>query len=145
MIVDRKRIHISIGIVLELIKNGFDNIFFYIIGPIISKSYFFKLNLLIKKNNLEANINFINQLSNKSLIPYYQADDLFLFTLDRQTFGMVIVEAMACRTPIASIDSLGGPSEVVIHNVNGILSILEEYKYDLIKLFGDQMKQKSLS
>jgi glycosyltransferase involved in cell wall biosynthesis len=137
MIVERKRIHISIGIVLELIKNGFDNICFDIIGPIISNSYFLELNSLIKKNNLEANINFINQLPYKDLIPYYQAADLFLFPSDRETFGMVIIEAMACGTPVAAINCLGGPSEVIKHNINGMLTSLEDYSLSILKYFGD--------
>lgn len=141
MIVERKRIHISINVVKDLIKSGFNEIEFNIIGPIISRKYFNKLKKLVKKLNLTDNIKFIYQIPYKDLLPYYQNADLFMFPSDRETFGMVIIEAMACGTPIASIDCLGGPAEVVKHNQNGILTSLENFSNEIIDFFNDTRKQ----
>ena len=141
MIVERKRIHISINVVKDLIKSGFNDIEFDIIGPIISRKYFDRLKKLVKKLNLTDNIKFICQLPYKDLLPYYQNADLFMFPSDRETFGMVIIESMACGTPIASIDCLGGPAEVVEHNQNGILTSLENFSNEIIDFFNDPRKQ----
>ena len=62
---------------------------------------------------------------------------LFLFPSDRETFGMVIIEAMACGTPVAAINCFGGPSEVIKHNINGMLTSLEDYSLSILKYFGD--------
>ena len=79
-------------------------------------------------------VKFIYQVPYKDLLPYYQNADLFMFPSDKETFGMVIIEAMACGTPIASINCLGGPAEVIIHNNNGILTSLEDFSLSLIHI-----------
>ena len=43
MIVERKRIHISIKVVLELVEKGFEDVQFDIIGPVVSREYFKEL------------------------------------------------------------------------------------------------------
>lgn len=141
MIVERKRIHISINVVKDLISSGFDNIHFDIIGPIVSHEYLNKLKKLVKKFNLTDKIKFIYQIPYKDLLPYYQNADLFMFPSDRETFGMVIIEAMACGTPVASIDCLGGPAEVIKHNQNGILTSVEDFSEKIIEYFKNPEKK----
>ena len=75
------------------------------------------------------------------MLPYYQNADLFIFPSDRETFGMVIIEAMACGTPVASIDCLGGPAEVIKHNQNGILTSAEDFSNKIIEYFKNPEKQ----
>ena len=64
-----------------------------------------------------------------------------MFPSDRETFGMVIIESMACGTPVAAIDCLGGPSEVLEHNVNGILTSIDDYASAIIKYLLDLSHQ----
>ena len=142
MIVERKRIHIGIDVVKGLLSNGFHDVQFDVIGPVVSDKYLENIKRLIKKNNLNDNVNIIDQISHKSLISYYQEADLFIFPSDRETFGMVIIESMACGTPVAAIDCLGGPSEVIEHNYNGILSNLDDYTESIIKYFKDNKLKK---
>ena len=144
MIVERKRIHISINVVKDLISSGFKNIQFDIIGPIISQKYYNKLKKLVIKLDLVDKVKFIYQIPYKDLLPYYQNADLFMFPSDKETFGMVIIEAMACGTPIASINCLGGPAEVIIHNNNGILTSLEDFSNVIIDFFNNPQKQLSI-
>ena len=57
---------------------------------------------------------------------------------------MVIIEAMACGTPVAAIDCMGGPSEVINHNYNGLLTNLDDYNETIIKYFNNENLRKCI-
>jgi glycosyltransferase involved in cell wall biosynthesis len=55
-----------------------------------------------------------------SLAPYYRAADVFVFPSRTDTFGLVMLEAMACGCPVAAYP-VTGPIDVVTAGVSGAL------------------------
>lgn len=54
------------------------------------------------------------------LASYYADADVFVFPSRTDTFGLVMLEAMACGTPVAAYP-VTGPIDVVVDGVNGAL------------------------
>ncbi len=56
----------------------------------------------------------------EDLVAAYRAADLFVFPSTTETFGLVALEAMACRLPVIAARR-GGITDTVAHNHNGLL------------------------
>ncbi len=54
------------------------------------------------------------------LAAYYADADVFVFPSRTDTFGLVMLEAMSCGTPVAAYP-VTGPVDVVVDGVNGAL------------------------
>jgi glycosyltransferase involved in cell wall biosynthesis len=67
---------------------------------------------------LYPNIEFVGYKFGKDLAEYYQDADVFVFPSKTDTFGIVILEAMACGTPVAAYP-VTGPKDQIINGVNG--------------------------
>ncbi|MBV7434416.1 glycosyltransferase family 1 protein [Cardiobacteriaceae bacterium TAE3-ERU3] len=65
-------------------------------------------------------VHFLGARAQKELPPYYRAADVFVFPSKTDTFGLVLLEAMACGTPVAAFP-VAGPLDVVTDPRTGIL------------------------
>jgi glycosyltransferase involved in cell wall biosynthesis len=57
----------------------------------------------------------------RSLADCYASADVFVFPSRTDTFGMVMLEAMACGVPVAAYPAIG-PQDLVVPAVSGVLS-----------------------
>lgn len=64
---------------------------------------------------------FTGAKTGKELAYYYQTADVFVFPSKWDTFGLVMIEAMACGTPVAAFN-VQGPADVVLPGITGYLS-----------------------
>jgi glycosyltransferase involved in cell wall biosynthesis len=134
-IVEWKRIHLAIEAIKLLKENGFPNANLRIIGPVSSEDYYISLKNMISEAHLEKNVEFLGHKEHAELPLYFQEADLFTLPSDKETFGMVMIEAMACGTPVAGIDCPGGPADVITHLENGLLSTPEAYSATILDYF----------
>ncbi|MBN1498550.1 MAG: glycosyltransferase [Spirochaetes bacterium] len=70
------------------------------------------LQTLKEKYSEKANFFFLGTIPNKLLPEIYSASDLLVFPSETDTFGMVVLEALACGTP-ALVSQTGGPKNIV--------------------------------
>jgi len=71
-----------------------------------------------EKEKSQKNITLTGYIKGNELARIYAGADLFVFPSYTETFGNVVLEAMACGTP-AVVANEGGVKEFVIDNVNG--------------------------
>ena len=67
------------------------------------------------------NINYLGVLQQQELAKVYAAADVFVFPSKTDTFGLVLLEAMACGTPVAAYP-VTGPIDVLGHSSAGAMS-----------------------
>lgn len=75
------------------------------------------------RKSLEAKYpeaHFLGAYPQKALPPFYRAADVFVFPSRTDTFGLVLLEAMACGTPVAAFPVVG-PIDVVADSGAGVL------------------------
>jgi glycosyltransferase involved in cell wall biosynthesis len=70
--------------------------------------------------HLYPDVEFVGYKTGKELADYYRQADVFVFPSKWETFGIVMIEAMACGTPVAAYP-VQGPEDVVESGVTGYL------------------------
>lgn len=144
-IVEWKRIHLAIEAVKMLKDNGFPDAQLTIIGPVSSKAYFTRLQKLVSEWDLKNNVSFLGHKEHADLPAYFQTADLFTLPSDKETFGMVMIEAMACSAPVAAMNCPGGPADVITHGDNGLLITPEDYSREVLNYFKNPQNIKRIS
>jgi glycosyltransferase involved in cell wall biosynthesis len=70
---------------------------------------------------LYPDVKFVGFKTGWELAQYYANADVFVFPSKWETFGIVMIEAMACGTPVASYP-VQGPLDVVEQGVTGFMN-----------------------
>jgi glycosyltransferase involved in cell wall biosynthesis len=77
---------------------------------------------LQKLKQTYTDVEFVGYKFGKDLVSYYQNSDVFVFPSKTDTYGIVILEAMACGTPVAAYP-VTGPIDQINNGVNGFTDI----------------------
>jgi glycosyltransferase involved in cell wall biosynthesis len=70
--------------------------------------------------NRYPNITWLGLLPRPELAKVYSTADVFVFPSRHETFGLVMLEAMACGTPVAAFP-VDGPQEVLKNHTTGVV------------------------
>ena len=94
-----------------------------------------KLENLVYKYGLDANVTFTGKLSYDEVNSYYDWANLFLFPSLRDTSGNVILESMSHGTPVIALNH-NGASEMITPECGELINIesYEQIKQDFISL-----------
>ena len=95
------------------------------------------LEKLIADNALEKNVKLVGQSSDVK--QYYQESNVVLVPSRWEGFGVVLLEAMACGTPVVAYENKG-PNEIISNDFDGILIKqydVNEFSDAIIKLLDD--------
>ena len=113
-LVKQKNYPLLIESVFELLKTH--PIELYILGQGPEES---AIQLLISKLGVSQYVHLLGFTNNP--FAYMKQADIFAITSDFEGFGNVIVEAMACGTPVVATDCNYGPREILEDGTFGIL------------------------
>lgn len=77
------------------------------------------LKLLAKELGILNQVVFLGLLERKQVLAEMQASDIFILSSHYETFGVVLIEALACGKPVIAT-ACGGP-ECIVNQNNGLL------------------------
>jgi len=79
-----------------------------------------KLQTLAEELNLTERIHFIGNIDKHRVCQLMQQAEAFVLTSDYETFGVVLIEALSCGTPVVATN-VGGMPEIISSNDLGYL------------------------
>lgn len=95
----------------------------------------------VKQLNLEDKVIF--EGFSKNPYKYMKQAKFFVLSSKYEGFGLVLVESLACRTPVISFDLQTGPNEIITHEDNGLLVKNQDFD-ELIKAMNCFENEKDL-
>ncbi len=100
---------------------------------------------LTKRLKLEKNIHFLGLVEYKKMPFVYNGADIFVFSSKTETQGLVVLEAMAAKLPIVSLDD-EALKETIVNNYNGIMvkKNVSDFAEEVLKLLNDKKKREFL-
>ena len=106
--------------VIKLLENFPDKKFVLKIAGLGIREPF--LRRLARDLEIEDRVEFVGWVQDKK--SFFDSIDIFLLTSQRETFGLVVLEAMKFRKPIIACDA-DGPKEILRNKFDGLLISLE--------------------
>jgi glycosyltransferase involved in cell wall biosynthesis len=98
------------------------------------------------QNEAPLNMTFTGYLTGEQLAEVYAASDLFIFPSPTETFGNVVLEALASGTPAITVNS-GGVKSIITVGVTGYLcepGNVQEFVYSILQLLENDSLRKQM-
>ena len=80
-----------------------------IVGPGRDEKYVAQLHALAAELGISADLVFVGGVALEETVHFYQAADVFVYPSMNETFGLPILEAMACGCPVVTSDTSAMP------------------------------------
>jgi len=88
---------------------------------------------------------FVGYKKGQELVNWLSLSDVFVFPSKTDTFGLVIIEALATGIPVAGYDVMG-PKDIITNGVDGFISDnLEDSAIKCLKVDRNNCRQKALN
>lgn len=114
----------GLHVLLRSLKYAKNSLSLKIIGPIsdFDLNYYRIISSMIKKENMigRHKIEYLGVVTREELLNCYQDASIFVLPSLYEPFGVVILEAMSCGTPVIATN-VGGVPEIIGNCKNGIL------------------------
>lgn len=109
----------GIDVMFEALSKSTLDFELWVVGPIQNERYF---NWLMRRcsSSLKSKVKFFGHVSRAKLLQLYSEADIFVLPSRMETFGIVILEAMASKLPVIST-CVGAANELVRDYENGFL------------------------
>lgn len=105
-----------------------------------------KLEILVESLGISDRVAFLGFVTNP--FKYMYQASVFVLSSIHEGFGNVLVEAMACGTPVISTDCKSGPGEIIEHGKSGLLVPVGDYQSlakVIIRVLSDYSIRQSFS
>ena len=112
----RKGHHLTIGAMQGIVRDMPDS-HLYIAGKGMEEA---NLKKLIQEKGLNDHVTLLGHIPNEELIKWYSAADVFCLASSREGWANVLMESMACGTPVVATNVWGAP-EIITNDEVGIL------------------------
>ncbi|WP_420182762.1 glycosyltransferase family 4 protein [Haloarcula sp. KBTZ06] len=79
-----------------------------------------------RKLDIDDHVEFLGRVPEEDLVSLYSGADLFVLpskSTDQEGFGLVILEALACGTPVVTTDVVGVSDEIIANNAGQLVAI----------------------
>ncbi len=100
-----------------------------------------KLELLAKQLILTDYVVFMGTVANP--FPYYAKALFTVLTSKNEGFPTVLLESLACRTPVVAFDCQSGPSEIIKNRENGLL-VENQNQQKMIQALNEMFENNAL-
>ena len=113
-----KHVEVAIDALNLLVRSGMEDTVLLIGGTGRARG---QLNRQVAEKGLKEHVRFLEFVSKEALPRYYALADIFVFPSIFETFGIVLLEAMAAGLPVVAASASAVP-ELVIDGLTGFLS-----------------------
>ena len=144
-LVERKGVHHVIDILPDIIKKIPNLCYIIVGGKTVEGDISDLLRKKIKELKLEPYVVLAGPKSHNELIYWYNAADVFCLYSSKEGCPNVILEALACGTPVVASKAGGSPEIIVNENFGFLVDNKEQLKQALIKAFYKNWDAKKIA